>query len=172
MAKKTAATLSDDENNALISRVHEFVDSIKTAESQDQINALAGQAEDVIVSVPTKHRTTLRKAVSDAKESRLSELTPEGGNSAQIVRNTPADGSKTKPSRIEAYAEDFNSIDGVPELIKDGVKLFSEGVSLGMKLGNVGEKVAHTMLAVRQKITNPDTGLPRSEERRVGKERT
>lgn len=141
-----------DDVDGQITRVHEFVDAIKTAETQDQINALAGQAEDVITSLPTKHRTTLRTTVSDAKKARLTELTPEGdavATGAEVARRVSAD-----------VADDFNAIEGVPELIKDGVKLFAEGVTLGLKLGNVGEKVAHTMLAMRQKITNPETGLP------------
>lgn len=141
-----------DDVDGQITRVHEFVDAIKTAETQDAINALAGQAEDVITSLPTKHRTTLRTTVSDAKKARLTELTPHGdapATGAEVARRVSAD-----------VADDFNAIEGVPELIKDGVKLFSEGVTLGLKLGNVGEKVAHTMLAMRQKITNPDTGLP------------
>ncbi|QAY26947.1 hypothetical protein SEA_SHAWTY_22 [Streptomyces phage Shawty] len=148
--ENVAAKNDTQDVDAQISAVHDKADKIKEAANATEIDALVADAEAIITKLPTKHRTTLRSTISDAKKDRLTELTPEG--------DAPA--AEVAVRRAADVAEDFNAIQGVPELIKDGVKLFSEGVSLGLKLGNVGEKVAHTMLAMRQKITNPDTGLP------------
>lgn len=145
-----AAKNNTQDTDAAISAVHDDVDAIKSAETAEAVEELAGQAEARITALPTKHRTSLRATVAAATKARKAELNPEPA--------APGTDVETKPTA--EVAEDFNKFDGVPELVKDGVKLFSEGINLGMKLGTVGEKLAHTMLTMRQKIVNPETGLP------------
>ncbi|MBJ6623625.1 hypothetical protein [Streptomyces sp. DHE17-7] len=146
MAAKPKTTEKPD-TDAQISAVHEWVDKIKGAETLDFITGAVTEAERIITALPTKHRTGLRKTVKDAKEARTEEL-------------KPADAPASTEVATRKETVDFNEIAGVPELVEGGVKLFNEGLDLGLKLGNVGEKVAHTMLAIRTKITNPETGLP------------
>lgn len=129
----------------LISNVHDIVDNISKAETVAEVNALAVDAEAIITTVPTKHRTTLRETVRDAKSARTERLEP----SAEVATRPTAE-----------VAEDFRSFEDVPELIETGVQYFSEGLELGLKLSEVGEKLAHVMLDVRIRIPNPDTGLP------------
>ncbi|MFH9802804.1 hypothetical protein ACH4M0_11260 [Streptomyces albidoflavus] len=137
----------NDDVDGQISAVHEMVDGIKSAADAETVETFATDAEEIIKALPTKHRTGLRKTVKDAKDARTKELTPADAPASTEVA------TRTEP-------DDFNAISGVPELIEGGVKLFNEGLDLGLKLGNVGEKVAHTMLAIRTKITNTSTGLP------------
>jgi hypothetical protein len=162
-AKKTAsATEPTQDVDAQISRVHEHVDAIKAAESADAAEANAGQAEDIIAKLPTKHRNTLRSTVNEAKKAKLTELNPAPAADAPAAEAPAAKKTASKAVAKKAaaapaeVAEDFNKFDGVPKLVKDGVKFVTEGIDLGLKLGNVGERLAHTMLDMRTRIPNPD----------------
>lgn len=154
--KKTAAAKPAQDVDALISDVHGLVDTMKGAADVETVDSLAGDAEKITATLPTAKRNPLRKAVNDAKKARLAELNPEPETGTDVERVHSRSGANPAAD----VAEDFNAIEGVPELIKEGVKYFSQGVDLGLKLTNVGEKTAHTMLAMRQKIINPVTKLP------------
>jgi hypothetical protein len=163
-AKKTAAATPEAQDvDAQISRVHEHVDAIKAAESADVAEANAGQAEDLIAKLPTKHRNTLRATVSEAKKAKLTELNPAPAADAPAAATAPAAPAAKKTASkavakkaVAEVAEDFNKFDGVTKLVKDGVKFVSEGIDLGLKMTNVGERLAHTMLDMRTRIPNPD----------------
>ncbi|MEU6684424.1 hypothetical protein [Streptomyces sp. NPDC046832] len=152
-AKKSTAKPADEKPDAdeLTSRVHEYVDAIKVAETADAVDANAGQAEDMITKLPTSKRNALRKTVSEAKKARLAELEPADAPSAEVALRDRGNG-RLAPE----VAEDFYQYDGVKKLVNDGVKYFTEGLNLGLKLGNVGQKLAHTILDVRTRIPNPD----------------
>ncbi|CAA07123.2 unnamed protein product [Lomovskayavirus C31] len=148
-----AAKNDTQDVDAQISAVHGHVDNIKTAETVEAVKEAAEAAEGIITTLPTKHRNTLRSTVKEARTARETELTP-------VTPEAEAAKAEVESRRSADVAEDFNDIEGVPDLIKDGVKLFSQGVDLGLKLTNAGEKLAHVMLTMRQKIVNPATGLP------------
>jgi hypothetical protein len=159
-AKKTAEKPEPTQDvDALISKVHEHVDAIKVADTADAAEANAGQAEDIIAKLPTNKRTALRKTVADAKKARLAELKPEPAAAPSTEVAVPAGNkphSRSGANPAPDVADDFYQYDGVKKLVTDGVKLFNEGLDLGLKLGNVGEKLAHTILDVRTRIPNPD----------------
>ncbi|WP_051705023.1 MULTISPECIES: hypothetical protein [unclassified Streptomyces] len=163
-AKKTAAAKPEptQDIDALISAVHELADLTKSATDADAVQKFTDRAEEIIKTLPTKHRNTLRSTVSDAKKTRLAELKSESDDAAADAA-APAAAKKTASKAVAkrtaaapAEAEDFNKFDGVPKLVEDGVKTFSEGMRLGMELTNAGEKLAHIMLDMRTRIPNPD----------------
>ncbi|MFJ3339997.1 hypothetical protein ACIPT3_02250 [Streptomyces diastaticus] len=146
MAEKPKTTDVDE----LISEVHVIIDQLKGLDPAGEgvtteAAELKSEAEGKIRNLPTAKRTSLRKDV-DAAHKAATQKPADAPASTEVA-------TRTEPG-------DFNEINGVPELIEGGVKLFNEGLDLGLKLGNVGEKVAHTMLAIRTKITNTGTGLP------------
>ncbi|MGW9280716.1 hypothetical protein ACWGSA_00795 [Streptomyces diastaticus] len=146
MAEKPKTTDVDE----LISEVHVIIDQLKGLDPAGEgvtteAAELKSEAEGKIRNLPTAKRTSLRKDVDAAHKA---------------ATQKPADAPASTEVATRTEPDDFNEINGVPELIEGGVKLFNEGLDLGLKLGNVGEKVAHTMLAIRTKITNTSTGLP------------
>ncbi|QAX94723.1 immunity repressor [Streptomyces phage Lilbooboo] len=153
-AKKTETAPSDATNAAdtdeLISAVHATIDQIKAVAPGPGAHGEAGElkreAEEKIRQLPTAKRNTLRAALNEAFKA-VTEPTAEPGKDVE-----PA-----KPARV-IEAEDPRSYKGVPKLITDGVKAFNEGLDLGIKLGNVGERLARIILDMRLAIPNPDAG--------------
>lgn len=141
--------------DAVISDVHATVDQIKELVPGSEgvtsaADALKAEAEEKIRQLPTNKRTALRKAVNEAHKAATAKP-------AELAPAAPAPAPVTAVAR---QAEDPMEIEGIPDLVKQSVKSFKDGVKYGLKLSEVGETVARTMLEMRLKITNPDNGLP------------
>lgn len=149
--KKNEDVQAKPDTAELVSTVHAKVDAIKTAEDVETVDAFASDAEAIIATLPTAKRTALRTTVSDAKKARTAELNPEPA--AEPGTDVATRSPNTRDAEV---AEDFNKYEGVKKLVADGVKLFGEGIDLGLKLTNAGEKLAHVMLDMRTRIPNPD----------------
>ncbi|MGY5131286.1 hypothetical protein ACWGJW_02495 [Streptomyces nigrescens] len=149
--KKTAAApkAANVDVDALISDVHATIDQMKAVDPAEEgaatrVNDLAHEAEEKIRQLPTNKRTALRGQVRDARKV-ADPKKPE----AEAVSGT-----------IVRVADDFNEVEGVPELIQLGTDKVREGVALGLRLSTAGEAVANINLDIRTRIINPDTGLP------------
>jgi DNA-binding FrmR family transcriptional regulator len=158
MPKTAAKPEPTQDTDEKISAVHDLVDLTKSATDADAVQKFTERAEEIIKTLPTGKRNDLRKTVSDAKKARLAELKPaEAAPSTEVaVRGANKPHSRSGANPAPDVAEDFYKYDGVKKLVTDGVKLFNQGLDLGLKLGNVGEKLAHTILDVRTRIPNPD----------------
>ncbi|QAX93279.1 immunity repressor [Streptomyces phage Vash] len=159
-AKKTAAKKTDTAPSAatnaadtdeLISAVHATIDQIKAvapgAGAHGEAGELKREAEEKIRQLPTAKRNTLRAALNEAFKAVTEPKAEEPGKDVEPAK---------APRVVEA--EDPRSYKGVPKLINDGVKAFSEGLDLGLKLSSVGERLARIILDMRLAIPNPDAG--------------
>ncbi|MEG8276386.1 hypothetical protein [Streptomyces sp. AHA2] len=157
-AKKTAAkkaeapatdTAETNDVDGTISDVHATIDQIKAIEPGSegaftQASKLKSEAEDKIRQLPTAKRNTLRADLNAAFKV-VADQKPADAPSTEVAVRGSAE-----------VADDFYQYDGVKKLVTDGVKYLTEGLDLGLKLGNVGQKLAHTILDVRTRIPNPD----------------
>ncbi|WP_328950464.1 hypothetical protein OG778_23845 [Streptomyces sp. NBC_00184] len=158
-AKTPEADAPNADVHALISDVHATIDQLKAVApglgAHDEAATLKQEAEDKIRQLPTGERNTLRKEVAAAFTAATKKPEPEPAPTPSTVTATAVQ------KRAEVEAEDPRKFDGVDKLIKDGVKAFSEGLALGLKLSNVGEKLARIHMEMRLSIPNPDAnGLP------------
>lgn len=146
-AKQTEASPVDVDG--VISDVHATIDQIAAIVpglgAAGEANELYAEAEEKIRTLPTAKQTALRKEAKAARDK---------------VIKTPVAPEAPKPAAVVQVAEDFNDIDGVPELVKLGADKAREGVEFGIKMGSVSEAVAHVILGVALRVIDPDTGLP------------
>ncbi|QAX95011.1 hypothetical protein SEA_SEBASTISAURUS_23 [Streptomyces phage Sebastisaurus] len=154
-ANTNPSDATNEDVDGLISDVHATVDQIKELVPGSEgvtgaADALKAEAEGKIRQLPTNKRTALRKAVTDAHKKAVAKPEPEPAPAAPAPASTA----------IVRQAEDPMEIEGIPDLVKQSVKAFKDGVKYGLKLSEVGETVARTMLEMRLKITNPESGLP------------
>jgi murein DD-endopeptidase MepM/ murein hydrolase activator NlpD len=150
----TMAAAPKKDNDELISDVHAKVDEIKALDPKaegaaDQAKTLYDDAEKIVRKLPTEKRNSLR---SDMREARDAVV-----NGAQPADAAPAPAPSTA---IVRQAEDPMEIEGIPDLVKQSIKAFKDGVKYGLKLSEVGETVARTMLEMRLKMTHGASGLP------------
>ncbi|MFJ8955616.1 hypothetical protein ACIRO1_36550 [Streptomyces sp. NPDC102381] len=132
--------------DTMISDVHGVIDEIKAIDpkaddAKAQADSLKKKAETKIRALPTEHRNTLR---TDLKAAHKAATT------------APAIEPTAVATRAEVQAEDPRNFPGVKELIDQGIVEFREGLDLGLKLSNVGERLASTILEMRLAIPNPD----------------
>ncbi|XUZ27365.1 hypothetical protein ACQVDT_21520 [Streptomyces sp. RMIT01] len=145
-----AASTPNPDTDELISEVHKAIDELKEIDPASEgahgaAVTLKQEADEKIRQLPTAKRNTLRTQVKTAFEVATKKPEP-----AEPITPTAVQ------TRAEVTAEDPRSFDGVDKLIKDGVKAFSEGLDLGLKLSNVGERLARVILDMRLSIPNPD----------------
>jgi hypothetical protein len=141
--------------DGLISDIHATVDQIKELVPGSEgvtgaADALKAEAEEKIRELPTNKRTALRKAVAEAHK-------------AAVTKPEPADEPAPAPAASTAIvrqAENPLEIEGIPDLVKQSIKAFKDGVKYGLKLSEVGETVARTMLEMRLRMTHTASGLP------------
>ncbi|MEV6419666.1 hypothetical protein [Streptomyces sp. NPDC051662] len=152
--KDTMATKDTDE---LISDVHAKVDEIKALDpksegAEEKAKGLYDDAEKIVRKLPTEKRNALRSAMRDARDAVVNGAKPA----------EPADGPAPAPAStaIVRQAEDPMEIEGIPDLVKSSIKAFKDGVKYGLKLSEVGETVARTMLEMRLRMTHTASGLP------------
>ncbi|MEV0126361.1 hypothetical protein AB0I16_33255 [Streptomyces sp. NPDC050703] len=146
-AKKTDAPDAD----ALTSEVHTAIDALKALDpsakdTPSKADALKREADSTIRKLPAERRNTLRTEVRNAHKA-----AKEAPVASKAVEARPA-------PQTTVYADDPLAYEGVPELVADGVKEFKAGLALGLKLGNVGERLARILLDTRLAIRNPDAG--------------
>jgi hypothetical protein len=169
--KKTAAAKPGDVDiDALTSEVHATVDQIKAVDPTEEgaatkANDLSHVAEEKIRQLPAGKRPVLRKTVKAA----LAVVTTRATADAKPAKKATAKKTAAKPEPTKDVAvaakpraevvEDFNTIEGVPALIKAAAAKAREGVEFGLKMGSTSEAVARTIFEIRTKIKNPDTGL-------------
>jgi hypothetical protein len=154
-AKNTnPADAANTDVDTLISDVHATVDQIKEIDPGSEgatthANELKREAEEKIRQLPQGRRTALRKSVNEAHK-------------AATTKPAPAD--EPAPARsstaIVRQAENPMEIEGIPALVNQSIKAFKDGVKYGLKLSEVGETVARTMLEMRLKMTHSGSGLP------------
>ncbi|WP_433858225.1 hypothetical protein [Streptomyces kronopolitis] len=159
MAAKKPETTENDATNApdvdeLISAIHATIDQLKAVTpglgAHGEATALKQEADEKIRQLPTAKRNTLRTQVTKAFKAVTAKPEPEPAPAADPITPTAVQ------TRAEVAAEDPRSFEGVDKLITDGVKAFSEGLDLGLKLSNVGERLAGIILRMRLSIPNPD----------------
>jgi hypothetical protein len=155
-AKKTAnaAPAETTDVDGTISDIHATIDQIKAIDPKSEgahgaATALKTEAEDKIRTLPTAKRNTLRAAVTAAFKAVTEPKTEEPRKAIEPT---------SVQKRAEVYADDPRSYKGVPKLISEGVEAFTEGLDLGLKLSNVGERLASIILKMRLAIPNPDAG--------------
>ncbi|MFE9767047.1 hypothetical protein ACFYPC_21420 [Streptomyces sp. NPDC005808] len=141
--------------DGLISDVHATVDQIKELVPGSEgvtgaADALKSEAEEKIRQLPTNKRTALRKAVTDAHKAATAKPEPEPAPAAPAPASTA----------VVRQAENPLEIEGIPDLVSQSIKAFKDGVKYGLKLSEVGETVARTMLEMRLKMTHNASGLP------------
>ncbi|MFD3904128.1 hypothetical protein HXS80_15910 [Streptomyces sp. CB04723] len=163
-AKKTAtpspaAAANAPDVDALISDIHAVIDQLKAVTpglgAHDEAATLKQEADEKIRQLPTAKRNTLRKAVVEAFEAatKTPESAPDAAPAPAAEPITPT----SVQTRAEAAADDPRQYEGVDALIKDGVEAFTEGLDLGLKLSNVGDRLAGIILRMRLSIPNPDS---------------
>ncbi|MFD7257810.1 hypothetical protein [Streptomyces sp. NPDC059874] len=151
-AKKTAPAApapAKPDTDQLISDVHDVIDRIKVMAHQgpstaNAITELTEEADALIRQLPADKRVSLRADVKAAGELPSGDTAPAPVSGTVVVRE----------------AEDFNEIEGVPDLVAEAKEKFTAGIALGVKTAGVAEEVASVIINMRSKITNPDTGLP------------
>jgi hypothetical protein len=139
-----------------ISDVRTIIDEIaaidpKSEGAAEKAKDAYDRAEKVIRTLPADKRTTLRTDLRAARDSVVNAGKP-ADNEAPANAATPAGTVAVR------QADDPMEIEGVPELAEQAIKAFKDGVKYGLKLSEVGETVARTMLEMRLKMTHQ--GLP------------
>ncbi|QBZ73393.1 hypothetical protein SEA_HEATHER_23 [Streptomyces phage Heather] len=156
-ANTNPSDATNEDVDGLISDVHATVDQIKELVPGSEgvtgaADALKAEAEEKIRQLPQGKRTALRKAVSEAHKAATAKPQPADEPAA------PA--SAPSSAVVVRQADDPMKIEGVPDLVSQSIKAFKDGVKYGLKLSEVGETVARTMLEMRLKMTHGATGLP------------
>ncbi|MGW0530672.1 hypothetical protein [Streptomyces sp. NPDC003032] len=150
----TMAAASKKDTDELISDVHAKVDEIKALDSKakdaaEKAKELYDEAEKIVRKVPTERRNSLRGDMREARDAVVNAAAPE-----------PAEAPAPATTAVVRQAEDPMEIEGIPDLVKQAQKAFKDGVKYGLKLSEVGETVARTMLEMRLRMTHNASGLP------------
>lgn len=154
---KEQDTMATKDTDELISDVHAKVDEIKALDPKaegaaDTAKSLYDDAEKIVRKLPTEKRNSLRSDMREARDAVLNADKP-----AEPADAAPAPAASTA---IVRQAEDPMEIEGIPALVSQAKKAFKDGVKYGLKLSEVGETVARTMLEMRLKMTHNASGLP------------
>ncbi|WP_274031197.1 hypothetical protein [Streptomyces sp. MMBL 11-1] len=153
------SAVANTDVDALISEVHTTIDELKkldpTSEgAHGKAVELKQEADGKIRKLPAAKRNTLRQDVRAA--FKVATTKPEPAPAPEPI--TPTAVQTRAEADAEAAAEDPRKFEGVDKLIKDGVKAFSEGLDLGLRLTNVGDRLARIINQMRLSIPNPDAG--------------
>ncbi|MDO0926795.1 hypothetical protein QQY24_15720 [Streptomyces sp. TG1A-8] len=153
---KEKDTMAAKDTDELISDVHAKVDEIKALDpkaedAKKKAFALYDDAEKIIRKLPTEKRNSLRADMRAARDAVVKTAESEPA---------PAAPAPAPSTAVVRQAEDPMQIEGIPDLINQSVKAFKDGVKYGLKLSEVGETVARTMLEMRLKMKHNASGLP------------
>jgi hypothetical protein len=125
--------------------------SLAEAENTEALEALSAETETLISQLPTRGKIGGKTATKAKKDYR------DAFKAAATVQEKPQ--SKAVEGVATKETQDFNTIEGVPELVSLGAEKFADGVRLHVRTHEIANEISKVLLDMRLRMTNKD-GLP------------